>query len=406
MSSLRARSLLHFEQRVNDRDRTSKAPAIDSELLPEAGKRRPLAWRRIPAGQLEVFHTSDELAREALAQLRGGEDILVPVHPLSEYRFEQEGLLYAGFMQVSASYRTIFYEPEAGGPFHGWVPPGQALSIKLHLDEPLPGIPGDRRLTRDKVEKCVLLSTALPNAVANDPLADRLRILPEFLGLSHPDGGVLFRLVPDAGAFPAFSLHSRDQTAPGEPPLIIAALDALHPDARDAAAEDIGPQLAAPLVRSLLAAMRAGFSLEMHAQNTLLQPGRQRLIDAVLFRDLEGVVFSNRFRRSNGQEPLFADSKNEELIWPGRSMARWYNRNLDHDIGRILSATLEVLSSTGYFSDINIQIARQSIRHSVREAVRESGLSGLHWPGRLMGFSRSPYGNGLRLGDYYRTRYR
>lgn len=406
MNALDDRSLLHFEQRVNDRDRTSRAPAIDPSLLPEAGARRRLAWRRVPARDVTVFQTSAGHAATALEQLRDGDGFLMPVHPLAEHRFEKEGLVRSGYLHVTASYRTVQFEPEEGGPFYGWIPAGEVLAIKLHLDEPLPGIPGDRRLTQEKVEKCVALSEALPAAVAADPLGDRLRILPEFLGLWHPDGGVLYRLLPASGAIPAFSLHSRDQTRPDQAPLILSCLDALYPSDEDAAAASLGPELAAPLVRSLLAAMRAGFALEMHGQNTLLVPGRQRLIDTVLFRDLEGVVFSNRFRVARGLEPLFTHSDNEELIWPGRSMIRWYSRNLDHDIGRILTATLEVLQSSSYLTKANMSVAVASIRRSVRDAVREAGLSRLHWPGRLFRVARSPYGKGLRPGDYYRCRYR
>jgi siderophore synthetase component len=68
--------------------------------------------------------------------------------------------------------------------------------------------------------------------------------------------------------------------------------------------------------------MRAGFSLEIHAQNTLLQLGADRLNEQVLFRDLEGVVFSDRYRRRQGLPALFANLVNEELLWTGDSVRR------------------------------------------------------------------------------------
>jgi hypothetical protein len=398
--------LLHFEQNVNDRRRTSSAPAIDPALLPEAGGSRPLAWRRVDRSATELFLSGDPRAASAAEQMMDGGSIYLPVHPLAEHRYEGDGLVRSGQIRISASYRTVFFEPERNGLFDRWVPPDQVLMIKLHLDEPLPGIPGDRRLTRDKIEKCVLLSDALGAAVADDPLAERLTIVPEFLGAAHPDGGVLLRLLPERGLLPAFSLHSKDSTRSGDPSLIVRRLDALYGDDRGRAADALGDELAAPLVRGMLAGLRAGFSLEMHAQNTLLELGSERLIERVYFRDLEGVVFSDRFRRARGLEALFPASDNAELTWSGRSMRRWYNRNLDHDIGRILHSTLEALDDSSYFDRSDMKRARRSIRRAVREAVSLAGLAAFHWPGRWLPFTRSPYGNGTRLGHYYRSRFR
>lgn len=78
--------------------------------------------------------------------------------------------------------------------------------IKVHLEQSLTGVPGDRRLTRDKIEKCVLLSDKLAAVAAEDPLARRPSIVPEFLGVSHCDGGALYRLVLEGGLIPTFAL--------------------------------------------------------------------------------------------------------------------------------------------------------------------------------------------------------
>ena len=245
--------LLHFEQRVNDRRRTSAAPAIDASLLPESGASRPLAWRRLPRDEVEIFASRLPEAATALDEIGDERWVYLPVHPLAEAELPPDELFHSGQIRVSASYRTVFYTPEPGGPFAGWVPAGQTLMIKLHLEQPLPGIAGDRRLTRDKIEKCVLLSDELAAATSGDPLARRLRIVPEFLGVSHRDGGVHSRLLPERGLIPAFSLHSRDSTRPGEPPLVIQRLEALYGGNRRAAAHDLGPSLAGPLVRGMLA---------------------------------------------------------------------------------------------------------------------------------------------------------
>ena len=119
--------LLHFEQQVNDRRWTSAAPAIDPELLPEAGVSRPLAWRRLQRKDATLFLSADPLAATAVDQIVDGDHLHLPVHPLAERRFEQEGLVRSGRIRVSASYRTVFFEPDAGGLFDRWVPPGQVL---------------------------------------------------------------------------------------------------------------------------------------------------------------------------------------------------------------------------------------------------------------------------------------
>lgn len=116
----------------------------------------------------------------------------------------------------------------------------------------------------------------------------------------------------------------------------------------------------------------------MHAQNTLLQLGADRLNEQVLFRDLEGVVFSDRYRRRQGLPALLPNLVNEELLWTGDSMRRWYNRKLDDDIGRTLQCILEVFSLIGYFDEEMFSLADRSIRRETRATVAKAGLSGLH----------------------------
>jgi hypothetical protein len=398
--------LRHYEQQVNDRFMTSQPPAIDKRLLPENASRIPLAWRKTPINDIEVFSSTRGAIEPLLPFLADDGSVMMPVHPLSEYRYQADELTRSGHIQFSASYRTVFFEPEAGGVLQDWTPSGQTLMIKLGLDEPLPGIPGDRRLTRDKIEKCILLSDALPAELEDDPLAARLDIVPEFFGLSCPDHGVIFRLLPETGVMPLFSLFSVDRTSPNEPPIIVSRLQSMYQgDAREIA-QNLGSQLAKPLIESLLAGFRAGFSLEMHAQNTLISLGENSLIDRVFFRDLEGVVFSNKFRVERGLQPLFADIDNDELVWDGNSMRSWFNRNLDHDLGRVFEGALTVLVARGVLDGKEKSVAIASIQKVIREAIRAAGLENIAWPGRVLPFSRAPWGNGLRPGHYFATRFR
>lgn len=398
--------LRHYEQQVNDRFMTSQPPAIDERLLPENARSLPLAWRRIPMNSIETFASTRGGIEPLLPSLTDDGSVMMPVHPLSEYRYGTDELTYSGHIQFSASYRTVFYEPEAGGILQDWIPSGQSLMIKLGLDEPLPGIPGDRRLTRDKIEKCILLSDALPIELENDPLASRLDIVPEFFGMSCQDHGVIFRLLPETGVMPLFSLFSVDRTSPDESPIIVSRLQSIYQGDAKEIARNIGMQLAQPLIESLLAGFRAGFSLEMHAQNTLISLGEKNLIGRVFFRDLEGVVFSNNFRVERNLEPLFSNTDNDELVWDGNSMRCWFNRNLDHDLGRVFEGALTVLVARGVLNEKEKNIAIASIRKVTRDAIRSAALTNMAWPGRVLPYSRAPWGNGMRPGHYFSTRFR
>jgi len=400
------RELLHFEQYVNDRFGTSSAPVIDGALLPETGSQLQMSWRRVPASRVETFDDGSEIAAKVLEALRCDGDLLIPVHPLDLARYSGHELLSAGTFRVSASYRTFAYFPDDDDPLGAAIPRNQLMMIKLHLEEPLPGVPGDRRLTRDKVEKCVTLSRTLVREMRSEPMAEQLEIIPEFLGMADSTSGVLFRLLPRKDVLPLFSLSSVDRSRPGGKPLIQSLLEARFGSDTASAARAIGAEFARPLIRSLLAGFRAGFSLEMHAQNALVRPGSDRLVDRVLYRDLEGVVLSNAYRASRGLEPLFAGLDNPELNEPAMRFARYFSRNYDHDLGRVFRAVLKSLQAAGYFDQTLVRHAIRSIRHAFRAAVSEAGVADLAGVGRIIPISRAPYGNGLRLGHYFRTDFR
>jgi hypothetical protein len=148
-----------------------------------------------PREEVEVFVSRGPLAPSGSEQIGDPRWAYMPIHLLAAAEFQPADLFFSGHMQVGASYRTVSYTPKPGGPFAGWVPPGQTLMIKLHLQQPLPGVPGDRRSTCDNIRKCALLSDKLVAMVAEDPLARRPSIVPEFLGVSRCDGGVLYCLV-------------------------------------------------------------------------------------------------------------------------------------------------------------------------------------------------------------------
>ena len=400
------RDLKYYEQKVNNRFGTSAAPPIDPSMIPETATAQPLKWRQVPAADVTVLEDGSASATNIAAALRRGESLLMPIHPFEADRWPGETFIESGSVSVSASYRSMFFEAESGGILDGLADPGTTLMMKLHLERPLPGIAGDRRLSRHIVHKCVTLSPFLQEIMRTDPLGADCDIVPEFLGLANDETGVIFRQLPQSNVMPLFSLFSPDPGLPGAAAHIETALRGLYGDDTLSAANDLGEQLARPLLRPLFAGFRAGFSIEMHAQNVLFRPGDGSLIDRVYLRDLEGVVFSNRYRLAQGLEPLFADSGNPVLVNDTISMTRWFNRNVDHDLGRVFTASLDALQRSGYFGEQDRQRAAQSIRKASRRAVSEAALGHLDRAGRLLPVSRSPYGNGLSKGHYYRTRYR
>ncbi len=398
--------LKYLEQHVNNRFGTSAAPEIDAAMLPETGSQHRLLWRKSSRNEARICVDDSDIARAVLSEITNDEDVYIPVHPLEEERWRGESLKESGVISVSASYRTVFFEPEKGGFLSGLDFGRHAPMIKLHLENPLPGIDGDRRITKSRVEKCVGLSKVLPEILNDDPLGEQIVTVPEFLGVATMDHGVLFRKLPDRDLYPLFSLYSVDPSAPNVDSHIVAKMKMLYGDKSEMAAVDLGSQLARPLVRSLFSGFRAGFSMEMHAQNVLIEPGSDSLINIVYFRDLEGVVFSNKYRIENLLPPLFVDCENSELDSNVGPMSRWFNRNVDHDLGRVFKASLIELARSGYFGKREYKLGVQSIRKVIRECVDEAGLSRLDRYGRLLPVSRSPYGSGLGKGHYYRTTFR
>ncbi len=403
---LRQRSLMEWEQHVNERLGTDPAPRVSADLLPETGGWLPMRWVRLDREALYLLHDSaDGQAPLPRAGDTPSGEALFPIHPLIEDAFPADRVVTAGRFAVSASYRTVFYEPDPGDPFFGLAGPGETLMLKLHLDDVLPGIAGDRRLTPAKVGKCVALSRELPRALAASTRPHRLEVMRERTGLLWGERGALLRVVPRDGAVPLFSLYSRDAREPGRPPVLIERLDALAGGPAEAAMA-YGELLAEPLAAGVLAGFQQGFSLELHAQNAVAVPGTDRLIERVLFRDLESVVFFPAIRERLGLPPAPLDTSDPELIQEPRDPVRWFNRNMDHDVGRILRWSLNILEREGYFGPAERRRATASIRRTVRGLVREFGLEFLARQGRWLPYSRSPYGTGRRPGHYYRTWFR
>jgi hypothetical protein len=213
-------------------------------------------------------------------------------------------------------------------------------------------------------------------------------------------------MLPKRGLIPVFSLFSKDRAHPEKPAIIVSRMREVFGGDSCRAAAMLGPMLAGPLIRSLIAGFHAGFSLEMHAQNSLVTLSKDGLIDKVYLRDMEGVVVFNKLRVSRGIASLYSDSSVADTSDSKTVIHRYYNRNVDHDLGRIFSGTIQALKESGYFKRHECRIAIRSIRSTVRSAVKDCELTGIGGLGQFLPYSRAPWGNGLRLGHYFRTQYR
>ena len=398
--------LIFYEQRVNNRFGTSPGNSIPDFMRPENEEELQLAWYRAPVAAAEVFVEQPFDEATVRKELLRDDHLLFPVHPLEESKLKPGDIVRSGHIRFSASYRTVFYRPEPDGPLSSIHKPGLCTMLKLNLEHSLPGIPGDRRLSRDTVQRCVLLGNILERELSRLCPGSVLRIITEPIGIFVDDAGTLVRPVPDQGIVPLFSLYSADPTCPDNFSLIDVEMRRRFGDKSLDCAMQFGEEVGAPLIKALLDGFRCGFSLEMHAQNTLVSVGAKRLIDKVFFRDLEGALVSNPLRTRLGLDPVLLPGGN---VFGGQDdfpIGHFFNRNLDHDVGRVFRGCISALRTSGYFSEKDGHIAVKSIRSVVRKALADADLPIPQASGTLAPFSRAPWGSGLRPGHWFRTEFR
>ena len=401
--------LVDLEQYVNDRRRSSPPPDIPSDLIPETSPARPMLWVVLQASEVKILSDSSYGQIPKYGDGLFGEQgrvIYFPIHPLQLDYYRGKKIIESGTARISAAYRTFFYEPDKKGPVRLGPPSGSSLMLKLHLDDPLPGIQGDRLLTYEKVTKCLSVSRELRVLEKKGKLAPCLSILPEEIGLVNENRGVIVRRLPLAKLVPAFSLSSPDYRDSDKEILASTILRQAQETTGASTTDLFGEVFVKPLVNGLLSALRYGFSLEMHMQNVLFHFQDSGLVKKIFYRDLEGVIFSNKFRLSQNLPELFKKDQNPELYQHGELFRRYFNRNIDHDLGRIFDNLLVMLEKTGFFKKHEIHLAIKSTRRAVRNAIYEFGFKKWAFWNQLLRVSRTPYGNGTRPVHYYHCRFR
>jgi hypothetical protein len=401
--------LIYLEQFVNDRRRSSPPPDISPFLIPETSSGYPMLWVALPKDEVIIF--SDRANGELPSYCHGLMDekrrvVHFPIHPLQVDAYKKNRIIRSGKAFISASYRTIFYQPDKDSKKLLFQPPGCRIMLKLHLDNPLPGIQGDRRLSPEIVLKCLSLSRELSLLEKSGKLNSYLRIITEEVGLIHENRGALIRILPDLPLVPAFSLSSPDIKNPKKEILVAAILR----KAKEATGADMielfGSIFIEPLVFSLLSAFRQGFSLEMHMQNVLMHFSEQGLVENVYYRDLEGVIFSREFRYKHGLPELFSNDNNPELFRNSDKFRKYFNRNIDHDLGRIFENLLIALNRSNLFRTKEIPLIVKYIRKIIHKAMQKYNFNQWAFLNHWLRVSRTPYGKGIHPSHYYFCKFR
>lgn len=397
--------LIVFEKYVNERSRTFGAAGVPDELIPEKSHPRPMLWALVPIEEVE-FISSEHIIYNNMSITRDKNICLFPIHPLEAERYSNYQIVQSGNMQITASYRTVLYHPDPGGPLSDYASSNELLMLKLHLNNPLPGVPGDRKLTKEKISKCIAFSDALTTLKSKGCLSESLMIVKEELGIVHNDCGTIVRRLDNKNCIPGFSLFSRDQRFPERDPICVDLVKNSTNHNADQVARDFGKMYAKPLIDALFSAMREGFALEMHGQNFLVTLKENGAINKVYYRDLEGVIFSSEFRKKSGLANLGLNEENQEMKTSFKRYKLFFNRNFDHDLGRFWRNLLDSFKQTGYFNDTNIKIAVNSIRATARISAKEFDVEDLFKCGSLFRFALGPYGPWYRRSSYLSCMFR
>ena len=402
--------LVDFEKFVNDRRLSSPPADLSPDLVPETSTFLPMQWVVLPAEEVKFIteHGEGKIPLYGKNLLgHEGRVVFFPIHPLQIKEYKKKKIITSGTARVSSSYRTFFYEPDIAknianlGPLNDNI-----LMLKLHLDNPIPGVAGDRRLTYDKVKKSVDISRELSSLEKRNKLSHYLSIIPEEIGLVHENRGAIIRKIPKHPLVPAFSLTSPDQRDHDKEILAVTILKNASRVNGQNPIDLFTSIFVKPLVESLFSAFEQGFSLEMHMQNVLFYFNDRGQTEKIFYRDMEGVVFSNKYRASRGLPKLFKYNENPELLKDEHLFPYFFNRNLDHDIGRIIQNLLYALRITGFFSNKEILLAKKYTKRVIRSSIKKYGFEKFSFWNNLLKISRSPYGNGTRIHHYYFCRFR
>jgi hypothetical protein len=281
---------------------TTRLLALDNHqekaYAPESGQTFEVKSYWIDAKRLHAF-TGEGLPAELRGQFfrkdRGRDQVRLLVHPESEgfYREFLVGATPAPSFRATAtaSSRTLLAWPPGDGD--------HAFFAKLSLDKEIGGVV--RTIPMGEVARSIGLNNVLHQGGASLPAS--FRFLPEVIGVipkGMERGGMIIRAIPedvrsgDMRYMPLFSLYA--PRSGGRPPLIARMIET----SGLSAPEFVRQKLIRPFVRQWLdLTVKQGIAMEPHAQNVLVEIGRDGLpTGSFLHRDLGGFNIDFKFRKS------------------------------------------------------------------------------------------------------------
>jgi len=166
--------------------------------------------------------------------------------------------------------------------------------LKLHLNIRLSKF--IRRLRRDSVEHSIRISDVLHREVANGRAPESFAFLPESVGLTYDDIGMLVReakpfpLGDNRIMAPLFSLYGKDFKNPDDPTLF-EQLVKLH---RRKPIDYFVNEIVTPLLTNMGYFIEKGLLLEPHGQNVLVEMDKSFNIKRMVHRDFQSMYVEPR----------------------------------------------------------------------------------------------------------------
>jgi hypothetical protein len=300
---------MHAEQKLLSRDVNEQRISTPHdnkqrrEFTPEAGQTFAVKSYWLPAASAHAFAGSGiEPGMERLmTRTRGGQrQVRLLVHPESE-GFYRDFLRDSGAVrgedfraQATASSRTLLVWRDGGAR--------DAFFAKLSLDAEIGGV------TRTITHREIARSIGVSNVLTGDAraLPDSFGFLPEVYGVmprGMERGGMIIRAIPpevrrgEVKLVPLFSLYA--EPAGGGRPLLVDMIRKSGQDPR----RFVEQRIIAPFARQWAElALEHGITSEPHAQNVLLELGRDGLPTGRFFhRDFGGFNVDFEHRRAVGR---------------------------------------------------------------------------------------------------------
>jgi hypothetical protein len=307
----------------------------DPRYAPEAATTFQVKSYWVDAAKMHLFTGAGltrDLAKVLLRTRDGKRQVRLLVHP------ESEGL-YASFLRgaergedlmatATASSRTLLLWPRNQ--------PAQAFMAKLSLDKEIGGT--RRTISQGEVSRSLGVNNTLQLAVRRSELPASFGFIPEVLSLiprGMEEGGMVVRALPRALVegqvkyVPLFALYapSRD----GSRPLLVDMIQRSGLPAKTF----VQTKIIQPFVQQYLELARQGIIPEPHAQNVLLEVGRDGApTGRFIHRDFGGFNLDFDHRRSAGlalpkRMPTISTLEQDYKIGRYGTPAELTGRNLD-----------------------------------------------------------------------------